>query len=333
MLAGRALNEDAAVLVVPSGKAIVQTADVLAPIVNNARDFGRVAAANALSDVYAMGGEPWCAMSLAFFPPDLAAKENDHILIDILQGAMDALRDAEAVSAGGHTVQDDELKFGLAVSGIIRPGHIARNDGLEPGQKLLLTKPLGTGILATAVKAHWEYAEESEKEIERWCGRLNKVGGSVIRELDLKAATDITGFGLGGHVLEMARASGVTVELHLQELPLLPHVLEYARDGLIPAGSHANQRFFAPHVEIPAGADEALVSVVFDAQTSGGLLLAVPPKLVDEAKELLLAGGDLAAEIGVVRRRQADDKELILVPCATPGASCGGYQLKAKSAI
>lgn len=313
-LAGRAYNEDAAVIAVPKDYALVQTVDVLSPIVNEGRAFGRIAAANALSDVYAMGGQPWCAMSLAFFPPDLATKENDHILIAILQGAMDAMVEAGAVSAGGHTVQDDELKFGLAVSGIIRPGHIARNDGLEPGQRLILTKPLGTGILATAVKAHWEYAEESEKEITYWCGRLNKVGGSVIRDLDLKAATDITGFGLGGHALELARASGVSVELHLDKLPLMPHVLEYARDGLIPAGSHANQRFFAPYVQLPEGADEALVSVVFDAQTSGGLLLAVPPDKVEKARQLLLAGGDLAAGIGEVLPRQADGKELILVP-------------------
>lgn len=312
VLAGRAYNEDAAVVAFPEGRALVQTVDVLTPIVNNAFAFGRIAAANALSDVYAMGGEPWCAMSLAFFPSDLATKENGHILHDILQGGMEALLEAGAVSAGGHTVQDDELKFGLAVSGVIMPGHIARNDGLKAGDRLLLTKPLGSGILATGVKAHWEYADESEREIERWCGRLNKVGGAVIRELDLKAATDITGFGLGGHALEMARASQVCCELDLASLPLMPHVLEYARDGLIPAGTHANQRFFAPSVVIPPEADEALVSVVFDAQTSGGLLLAVPPAQVAKARELLLAGGDLAAEIGQVLPPRDDGKMLVL---------------------
>lgn len=311
-LAGKAFNEDAAVVTVPQGYAIVQTVDVLSPIVNDGWAFGRIAAANALSDVYAMGGEPWCAMSLAFFPTDLAKKENEHILVAILQGSMDALKEANAVSAGGHTVQDEELKYGLSVTGIIRPGHIASNDGLQPGQKLILTKPLGTGILATAVKAHWEFARESEAEIIRWCGRLNSGGAKVIRALDLKAATDITGFGLGGHALEMARASGVTVELWLKDLPIMPHVIEYARDGLVPAGSHANARYFRPETIIPEDADEALVSLVFDAQTSGGLLLAVPPQKVAKAREMLLANGDLAAEIGEVLPKREDGKELLL---------------------
>lgn len=312
LLAGRACNEDAAVVTVPPGMALVQTTDVLAPIVNDGWAFGRIAAANALSDVYAMGGEPWCAMSLAFFPPELASDVNDHTAIAILQGAQDAMREAGAVSAGGHTVQDDELKFGLAVTGIISPDCIARNDGLLPGQILLLTKPVGTGILATAVKAGWEYARESEEEITRWAGRLNSGGGRVIRGLKLRAATDITGFGLGGHAMEMARASQVTVEISLAALPLMPHVLEYARDGLIPAGTHANARFCKPLTEIAPGADEALVSAVFDAQTSGGILMALNEDQVARAKEMLLAGGDLAVEVGRVLPQREDGKLLVL---------------------
>ena len=155
MLAGRAPNEDAVVLSVPAGKALVQTVDILAPIVNDAFTFGRIAAANALSDVYALGGEPWCAMNVACFPQALAEDDPEHILSDILRGGQSALLEAGAVPAGGHTVQDDELKYGLAVTGIIDPAHIAVNSGLRPGQRLLLTKALGTGILATAVKARW----------------------------------------------------------------------------------------------------------------------------------------------------------------------------------
>lgn len=312
LLAGQAYNEDAAVLAIPQGKAIAQTTDVLAPIVNDARSFGRIAAANALSDVYAMGGEPWCAMCLGFFPPCLAADEEDDTLINILEGALQTMTEAGAVLAGGHTVQDEELKFGLAVTGLIDPDKIARNDGLRPGQILLLTKPLGVGILATGVKAHWDYAEESEAEITYWCGRLNKGGAAAIRSLNLEAATDITGFGLGGHALEMARASAVSIELFTSRLPLMTHVLDYARDGLIPAGTHANESFCAPETLCASDIDRALLSVIFDAQTSGGLLLAVPEHQVDAAKAILLDNGDLAAEVGLVREKRADGKKLII---------------------
>lgn len=312
VLAGRAHNEDAAVVAIPQEHAIVQTVDVLAPIVNDAWSFGRIAAANALSDVYAMGGVPWCAMSLAFFPPALAGNDPEETLINILKGSADALLEAGAVSVGGHTVQDDELKYGLAVTGIIDPHRIAKNDGLKPCMTLLLTKPLGTGILATAVKAHWQYAEESEAEIKHWCSRLNSGPGKVIRQLNIKAATDITGFGLGGHALEMAIASNICVEIALSDLPLMPHVLEYARDGLIPAGSHSNRRHCMPETIIDSDADEAIISVVFDAQTSGGILIAVPPDDVNKAKAMLESGGDLAMEIGRTLNPREDGKKLIL---------------------
>ncbi len=312
MLAGRARNEDAAVLRVPPGRALVQSADVLTPIVNDPFAFGRIAAANALSDIYAMGGEPWSAMNLAFFPPALAEDDPEGGLAAVLRGGLAALNEAGAVLAGGHTVQDEELKYGLAVTGVIDPARIARNDGLAPGQILLLTKPLGTGVLSTAVKAGWEEAAASEAELARWCGRLNAVGGAVIRELGLTAATDITGFGLGGHTLEMALASNVCVRLSTAALPLLPRALEYARDGLIPAGSHLNRRHCACRTLTAQGVDEALESLVFDAQTSGGLLLAVPPEAVATARAQLLAGGDLAAEVGEVMPARTDGVALLL---------------------
>lgn len=292
--------------------AVAQTSDVLAPIVNDGRQFGRIAAANALSDVYAMGGRPWCAMCLAFFPPLLAADEADSTLTEILEGAFEKMEEAGAALAGGHTVQDEELKFGLAVTGIIDPARIARNDGLMPGQRLLLTKPLGIGILATAVKARWDYAAESEAEIIRWASRLNAAGAEVIRSLGLTAATDVTGFGLGGHALEMARASQASVVLDAQALPILPHVLEYARDGLIPAGTHANQKFCAASAVWPKDMDKALLSVIFDAQTSGGLLLAVPGEKVGEARAMLLEKGELAAEIGRVEPLASPKAHLII---------------------
>ena len=312
VLAGRARNEDAVVLTVPSGCALVQTVDILAPIVNGAFAFGRIAAANALSDVYAMGGVPWSAMNVAFFPQALAEDDPEGILEGILRGGLDAMNEAGAVLAGGHTVQDEELKYGLAVTGIIDPAHMARNDGLVPGQKLILTKPLGTGVLATAVKARWDWSDESEAEVTRWCSRLNKVGGAVIRDFKLSAATDITGFGLCGHALEMALASGVTVELHAEALPLMSHALEYARDGLIPAGSHLNRKYWACSSLVDPGVDEALASLAFDAQTSGGLLLAVAAELVADVCAALLAGGDLACEVGQVVESRSDGMALVL---------------------
>ena len=312
VLAGRARNEDAVVVSLPPGKALVQTVDVLAPVVNDARAFGRIAAANALSDVYALGGEPWSAMNICCFPTCLLGDDPDEILADILRGGLEALVEAGAVLAGGHSVQDDELKFGLAVSGLIDPAHIAVNSGLRPGQRLILTKPIGTGVLSTALKACWDGWEEAEAALCRWCGRLNKAGGHLIATHRLSAATDITGFGLGGHLLEMARASEVCVAVDTENVPLLPQALEYARLGFIPSGSHANRLYCAAATEHAAPLDEALESLIFDAQTSGGLVLAVPPDLVEQVSAELLAAGDLAADIGEVLPSRSPTGSLLL---------------------
>lgn len=287
------------VLSLPAGRALVQTVDVLAPVVNDAYSFGRIAACNALSDVYAMGGTPWSAMSIACFPEDLAAQAPE-TLQRVLRGALEAMVEADCVSAGGHTVRDNEMKFGLAVTGLIDPEHIATNAALRPGQVLLLTKPLGTGILSTAVKADWEGAAQAEELIRTWAGRLNKVAGEAIVRFGLESATDITGFGLGGHALEMARASGVSIEIAIHSLPLMGEVLEYASDGLVPGGSINNKLYCACRTRWLCEKDEDLENVLFDAQTSGGLLLAADADKVDEVKAFLLEGGDLACEVGRV---------------------------------
>lgn len=309
LLQGPEGNEDATVVRVPEGRALVQTVDILSPIGNDPYVFGQIAAANALSDVYAMGGEPWCAMNIAFFPstPQAAAEGLDlDVLAAILRGGADKLHEAGAVLAGGHTVEDVEPKYGLAVTGIIDPACVATNAGLCPGDRLILTKPLGTGILSTAAKAHWDGWKEAEAEFCRWATRLNRAGAFVIRELGLKAATDITGFGLGGHAMELARASMVTVALDAGAVPLMNRVLDYAGDGLVPAGSHANKRFCSRGVSIASDVSPLLVSVLFDAQTSGGLLLAVPEARVDRARDLLEAGGDGAWLVGEVLPERAD---------------------------
>lgn len=309
VILGTRHNEDAAIVRLPGGQAIVQTLDFFTPIVNDPYRFGRIAAANALSDVYAMGGEPWCAMNIVCFP---VKRLPEAVLADILRGGSDALREAGTALVGGHSVEDDEIKYGLSVTGLIDPECIASNAGLRPGDRLLLTKPLGTGILATAVKANWPGWEEHEEELFRWASRLNKGAGGVIRQLRLKAATDITGFGLGGHCLEMAMASDVTVALDMASLPVLPGVLELAEMGLVPEGSHANRAYCHKHVRTLPGVNPMLTDVAFDAQTSGGMLLAVPHDIADSAIALLTEAGDPAYAVGEVLEALPDGARLLL---------------------
>ena len=297
ILTGLGDNEDAAVVRFPQGKALVQTLDFLTPIVNNPYWFGQIAAANSLSDVYAMGGEPYTAMNIVCFPIQTMGKE---VLRRILEGGMDKIRESGAVMAGGHSVKDNEIKYGLSVTGIVDPASFASNRGLRPGDHLLLTKPIGTGVLATALKANFGDSAKIEELIYRWAGRLNKAGGEVIQKLGLKGATDVTGFGLGGHALELAKASGVSVELWLDKIPFIPEAVELAGMGMFPGGSTANRNFCHKLVEVPQGADPILVDLVFDAQTSGGLILSVPEEKLAQACDLLLEAGDLAAHIGQV---------------------------------
>jgi len=300
LLTGAGDNEDAAVVRFPAGMALVQTVDFLTPIVNNPFWFGQIAAANSLSDVYAMGGEPYTAMNIVCFPIQKMDKE---ILRQILQGGLEKIKEAGAVLAGGHSVKDTEIKYGLSVTGIVDPAAFASNRGLRPGDQLLLTKPIGTGILSTAIKAGFGDSEKIEELIYRWASRLNRAGAEVIRALGLKGATDVTGFGLGGHVLELAKASGVSVELWLDKIPCMPEAIEFAGMGLVPVGSAANRNFCSSLVSLPAGADPVLVDLVFDAQTSGGLVLSVPEEQLAQARDMLLAAGDLAEHIGQVLPR------------------------------
>ncbi len=309
MLTSLADNEDSAILTFPAGKALVQTVDFFTPIVNNPYWFGQIAAANALSDVYAMGGTPWSAMNIVCFPIKTFSRD---VLREILRGGMDKIREAGAVLAGGHSVQDEETKYGLAVSGIVDPKNFASNKGLRPGDELVLTKPIGTGVLATGLKAGWEGADNFEATLYHWAAMLNKTGGHVIQELHLQGATDVTGFGLGGHVLEMARASGVRVELSLDAIPFLPEAVELAGMGMLPEGSFANKTFCASEVRVAEGCDVLHVDLVFDAQTSGGLVLSVPEDKLEQAVAMLKAEGSLAARIGRVVPEEKGKERLLL---------------------
>jgi len=297
LLSGTGKNEDAAVVRFPGGKALVQTVDFFTPIVNNPYWFGQIAAANSLSDVYAVGGQPLAAMNIVCFPIKKLSKD---ILAEILKGGLDKIVEAGAVPAGGHSVEDDEIKYGLAVSGMVDEDGFATNAGIVPGDELILTKPLGTGVLATALKGNMPGSDKIEELMYKWAARLNKTGARVIRELGLKGSTDVTGFGLGGHLLEMARAAKVEIELRAADVPVMDKALEFAAMGMIPAGSFANKHFCASAVDIAPGLDTLLVDMIFDAQTSGGLVLGVPPDKLSRAADMLESEGELAARIGRV---------------------------------
>lgn len=297
MITGTSDNEDAAILHFPAGKALVQTLDFFTPIVNDPYRFGQIAAANSLSDVYAMGGEPWCAMNIVCFPIKDMPRD---MLRDIILGGYDKLRESRAVLAGGHSVEDPEIKYGLSVTGIIEPDGYTSNAALAVGDQLILTKPIGTGVIATAVKANWDGRDALEDTLYTWAGRLNDRSGRVVREMRIRAVTDITGFGLGGHLLEMARASRRSVALHVSRVPFLDQAVELAGMGMIPAGSFANKQHCGNHVTVDAAVPALQGDLVFDAQTSGGLLMAVPEHRLAETVSRLEDAGELAAHVGEV---------------------------------
>ncbi len=291
-------NEDAVVVKVPENKALVQTLDFFTPIVNDPIKFGEIAAANSLSDVYAMGGTPYTVMNIVCFP----SKSMDiSILKAILRGGFNKIKEAGAILAGGHSVDDDEIKYGLSVTGLVSPDNIAQNTGFSPSHVLLLTKPIGTGILATAIKARWEGWEDMEDELYKWASRLNKGAGKIISTEGIKGATDITGFGLAGHLLEVARASEVEIEIWSNRVPLMEGVYDLATMGLVPEGSHLNKTFCSRVLKIGEEVDNVLFDILFDAQTSGGLVLSVPEDKVDRVKTMLQEEGESAWEIGVVK--------------------------------
>jgi selenide,water dikinase len=288
-------GEDAVVLRFPPDRALVQTVDFLTPVVDDPFRFGQIAAANALSDVYAVGGEPYAAMNVCCFPAKTMPPE---VLAAILRGGLSKIEEAGAVLCGGHSVEDSEIKYGLSVSGAVDPAKMASNRGLRPGDELLLTKPVGTGVVATAVKAAMPGSDRLEELLHSWCARLNRAGAAAIREFGLRAATDVTGFGLGGHLLEMAAASGVSAELDVAAIPFLLEALEMAGMGLIPAGSIQNRNHYLQRSVVAPGLDELRVTLAFDAQTSGGLILGVPADKVAAVRDMLAAAGDMAVRIG-----------------------------------
>lgn len=294
MLVGLGSPDDAAVYRLDANTALVVTADFFTPIVDAPYDFGAIAAANALSDVYAMGGEPLLAINLVAFSPELP-----EVLAEVLRGGAEKVQEADVALAGGHTIQDKEPKYGLAVIGLAHPDRLLTRAGARPGDALVLTKPLGTGIIVTAFKGGLADPTHLAGAV-RCMTALNRTAGRVAVELGLQGATDVTGFGLLGHGWEMAEASGVGMHIRLRDVPLMDGAREYAGQALFPGGSYCNRDFYSPHVGFADDISEEEQMLLFDAQTSGGLLLAVPPDKLDELLDRFVAEGQPGWIIGQV---------------------------------
>jgi selenide,water dikinase len=296
LLRGLADSEDAGVYQLSASQALVQTVDILTPMVDDPWLFGRIAAANALSDVYAMGGRPLTALNVLCFPLQALGVE---MMRELLQGGLDAISEAGAVLVGGHSIKDEEPKYGLSVTGLVDPRRLMTNDALRPAQQLLLTKPIGTGVIASTHKKGLCSGEALTAAVGSMC-RLNRRAAELAVEADLRAASDVTGFGLAGHLVEMARASTMDVRLWADAVPLLPEALAHAEADRLPGGSRANREFFSRWVESEPALAAHLVDLMFDAQTSGGLLLAAPAEVAGALVEQLQAEEHQAAVIGEV---------------------------------
>ena len=280
--------------------AIVNTVDFFTPVVDDPFTYGQISAANALSDIYAMGGNPLTALNIVCWPQTGLPGA---MLAEILRGGTEKVREAGAIIVGGHSVADDEVKYGMAVTGVIDPRRIIRNVGARVGDALLLSKPLGTGILMTALKRD-RLLDEHYQVAVRWMAQLNAGTAAAMLKYDVHAATDVTGFGLAGHGFKMADGSGVTLAIEESDLPILPGALELCREGMVPGGGKRNREYYGRHVRIGEEVADEIAELIFDPQTSGGLLIALPP---DEAEALLsdlqLAGNGEAAIIGRVSQR------------------------------
>jgi selenide,water dikinase len=271
LLVGLAGPDDAAVWQLDETRALVVTTDFFTPVVDDPYDYGAIAAANSLSDVYAMGGAPFLALNIAALPPDLPTE----ISSQILRGGAEKAREAGVVIAGGHSVQDKEPKYGLVVLGFVEKDRLLTKAGLRPGDALVLTKPLGFGCTTTALKQ--DKADPADvREVVDWMTRLNRTAGQLAVEFGLSAGTDVTGFSLLGHGLEMAQASGVALQFDYAQIPFVDGARKYAEMWAFPGGASDNRAYYSSKVTFDPAIDEASQMLLFDPQTSGGLLLGVP---------------------------------------------------------
>ena len=292
LLVGFDTADDAGVCRIDAGQAVVSTADFITPVVDDPRTFGRIAAANSLSDVYAMGGTPLMALNLLGYPP---VGLPNWVLGEILAGGAETCAEAGCAVAGGHTVRDEEVKFGLSVTGAVHPDRILRNCTARPGDRLVLTKPLGTGALVAAVQKD-RVDEAGYRALITCMTTLNKCGVHLF-DLGATAVTDITGFGLSGHALEVAKGSNVRLTIDTGALPLLPKSVELCGEGFTCGGTRSNANFTGENTRYADGMGEDMIGLLNDPQTSGGLLIAVPPERLNEMVAFLTEFGALAAAV------------------------------------
>ncbi len=287
VIRGMETLDDAGVYRISDEIAIIQTIDFFTPIVDDAYTFGQIAAANALSDVYAMGGRPITAMNLLCFPMERLAIS---VLEEVLRGGMDKIREAEVALIGGHSVDDPELKYGLSVTGTVHPDRLVTNDGARPGDRLILTKRLGTGIVSTALKQKAAGGDLVER-VSKSMSTLNRTASEVMQAVGVNACTDVTGYALLGHAAELAERSGVALKLDHSTIPHFPEVLGLARDGHCPGGLARNREYYQHRISFAAGIPEHVRDILFDPQTSGGLLISVDAERATDLLARLHASG------------------------------------------
>lgn len=289
--------DDAGVFRLSDDTAIVQTLDFLTPVADDPYEFGQIAAANSLSDVYAMGGTPITVMNIVCFP---ACDLDAGILPRILEGGLDKIKESGAALVGGHSVDDPEIKYGLSVTGIVHPDRVWANSRAKVGDAVILTKPIGTGILSTAIKGGLA-SDDQVKQAVKTMSTLNKDAALIAKNFDVHACTDVTGFGLGGHLIEVAKGAGLRIEIYTEKVGVLDGVMEYAAMGLLPAGAHKNKSFFAPHIRVVEGIDRVRSDLMFDPQTSGGLLFFMAQEQASQCADIMNKNGIPARLVGRVK--------------------------------
>ena len=303
-MVGIETSDDAAVYKITDDIALIQTVDFFTPVVDDPFTFGQIAAANSLSDVYAMGGKPKIALNIVGFPNCL----DPSILGDILAGGAEKVKEAGALLIGGHSVQDDEPKYGLCVSGFVHPDKVLKNCGCKEGDVLILTKQIGSGIVNTAIKAEMA-SEEAVKEAVKVMTSLNAKAGEVVTKYPVNACTDITGFGLLGHCMEMATASDVALHLDTKKIHFMKEAAEYAQMGLVPAGAYRNRQYTEGKLRAD-GIEEYYLDLLYDPQTSGGLLVSLPSRYLDDIMNDFEKAG-LDTEVSVIGRVHEREEEFI----------------------